>query len=204
MPQQSKVFSGDGTIFNTEPPCATGRQGKRNILRTKRGTKRFILTRVNDEKDVFQELWGRQNLENVMHFSFAEARKEGDEALSLSKDKFTAFFGRYILRGVLKERDEPLFHFWDEEYGRLIFQETMSRNKFKSIRRYIRFDDKNSRSLRRQTDKFAAIRELMIQSWITAKSHIFLVQMSQLMSNFSRVEQDNLSKHLIIYCGVTQ
>ena len=109
---------------------------------------------------MFQELWGRQNLETVMHFSFAEARKEGDEALSLFKDKFTTFFGRYILRGVLKERDEPLFHFWDEEYGRLIFQETMSRNKFKSIRRYIRFDDKNSRSLQRQTDKFAAIREL--------------------------------------------
>ena len=36
----------------------------------------------------------------------------------------------------------------------------MSRNKFQSILRYIRLDDKNSRSLRRQTDKFAAIREL--------------------------------------------
>ena len=40
------------------------------------------------------------------------------------------------------------------------FRETISRNKFKSIRRYIRFDNKNSRSLRRQADKFAAIREL--------------------------------------------
>ena len=43
-----------------------------------------------------------------------------------------------------------------------------------------------------------------IQSWITAKSHIFLVQMSQLMSNFSGVEQGNPSRHLIIYCGVTR
>ena len=64
------------------------------------------------------------------------------------------------LRGVLKERDEPLFNFWDEEYGRLIFRETMSRNKFKSILGYIRFDYINSRSLRRPTDKFAAIKEL--------------------------------------------
>ena len=31
---------------------------------------------------------------------------------------------------------------------------------FKSIQRYICFHDKNSRSLRRQTYKFAAIREL--------------------------------------------
>ena len=160
MPQQSQVFSRYGTIRNKEPPCTTGRQRKRNILSTKPGTKRFILARVNDEKDVFQELWGHQNFENVMHFTLAEARREGDEAFSLSKDEFTAFFGLYILRGVLKGRDEPLFNFRDKEYGRLIFRETMSRNKFQSILHYIRFDDKNSRSLRRQTDKFAAIREL--------------------------------------------
>ena len=61
---------------------------------------------------------------------------------------------------MLKGRDEPLFNFRDEEYGRLIFRKTMSKNKFQSILRYIRFDDKNSRSLRRQTDKFAAKREL--------------------------------------------
>ena len=121
MPQQSQVliFSRYGAIWNKEPPCTTGRQGKRNILSTKPGTKRFIFAGVNDEKDVFQELWGHQNFENVMHFTLAEARRE-DEAFFLSKDEFTAFFGLYILRGVLKGRDEPLFNFRDEEYGRLI------------------------------------------------------------------------------------
>ena len=158
--QQSQVFSRDGTVWNKEPPCITGHQGKRNILSTKSGTKRFILARVNDKKDMFQELWGHQNFENVMHFTLAEARREEDEAFPLSKDAFTAFFGLCILRGVLKGRVETLFNFWDEEYGRLIFRETMSRNKFKSIPRYFHFDDKNSRSLRRQTDKFAAKREL--------------------------------------------
>ena len=39
-------------------------------------------------------------------------------------------------------------------------RETMSRNKFQSILRYIRFDDKNSRPICRTTDKFAAIQEL--------------------------------------------
>ena len=199
MPQQSQVFSRYGTIWNKEPPCTTGRQGKRNILSTKPGTKRFILARVNDEKNVFQELWEHQNFENVMHFTLAEARREEEKAFSLSKDEFTAFFGLYILRGVLKGGDEPLFNFRDEEYGRLISRETMSRNKFQSIQRYIRFDDKNSRSLRRQTDKFAEIRELWDSVIITAKSHIFLVQMSQLVSNFSGVEQGNPSRHLIIY-----
>ena len=70
---------------------------------------------------MFQELWGHQNFENVMHFTLAEARRKEDEAFPLSKDEFTAFFGLYILCGVLKGRDEPLFNFRDEEYGRHIF-----------------------------------------------------------------------------------
>ena len=94
---------------------------KKNILSTKPGTKQFILAHVNDEKEVFQELWGHQNFENVMHFTLAEVQRERDEAFSLSKDEFTTFFGLYILRGVLKGRDEPLFNFWDKEYGLLIF-----------------------------------------------------------------------------------
>ena len=122
VPQQSQVFSRDGTIWNKKPPCTTGRQGKRNILNTKSSTKRFILTRVNDEKDVFQELWENQNFENVMHCTLAEALREGDEAFSLSQDEFTAFFGLCVLRGVLKGRDEPLLNFWDEEYGCLTFE----------------------------------------------------------------------------------
>ena len=72
VPQQSEVFSRDGIIWNKEPPCTTEHQGKRNILITKAGTKRFILARVNDQKNVFQELWRHQNFENVMHFTLAE------------------------------------------------------------------------------------------------------------------------------------
>ena len=53
VPQQSQVFSRDGIIWNKEPPCTTGRQGKRNIISTKPGTKRFLLARVNDEKHEF-------------------------------------------------------------------------------------------------------------------------------------------------------
>ena len=56
---------------------------------------------------MFQELWGHQNFENVMHFALAEARREGDETFPLSKDEFTAFFGLYILRDVLKGRADP-------------------------------------------------------------------------------------------------
>ena len=59
-----------------------------------------------------------------MHFTLAEACREGDGAFSLSKDEFLEFFVLCILRGVLKGRDKPLFNFWDEEYGRLLMIKT--------------------------------------------------------------------------------
>ena len=82
VPQQSYVFSREGKIWNREPPCTTGRQGKRNVISMKPGTELFILARVNDEKDVFQELWGHQILENIMHFILAKARRQGDGKFS--------------------------------------------------------------------------------------------------------------------------
>ena len=70
------------------------------------------------------------------------------------------FFGLRILRGELERKDQPLFNLSDQEYGCPLFRKSMCRKKFKSLQCHICFDDKNSRSLRRQTDKFAAIRDL--------------------------------------------
>ena len=70
-----------------------------------------MLARVNDGIDVFQELWGHQNFENIMHNALAEKRRQGDGQFSLSKHELTAFFGLCMLRGVLKGRYEPLFNF---------------------------------------------------------------------------------------------
>ena len=45
-------------------------------------------------------------------------------------------------------------------YGPKIFRKTMPRNTFKSILRFLRFDDKSTRRGRLDTDKFTHIREI--------------------------------------------
>ena len=45
-------------------------------------------------------------------------------------------------------------------YGPKIFRETMPQNTFKSILRFLRFDDKSTRRRRLNTDKFMHIREI--------------------------------------------
>ena len=154
------ILSRDGTVRENRLPNADGKTCRRNIIRTRPGTKQFILARVDTVLNVFKELRGHQNLECILRFTKAEALRQGNTNFSNSKQELDAFFGLCLLRGVFKGKDEPLPSFGESDHGRPIFRETMSRNKFQFIHRYIRFDDKNSRPIRRSTDKFAAIREL--------------------------------------------
>ena len=107
--------------------------------------------------DVFKELWGLHNFECILLYTMAEALMQKNNKFFITKQELDTFFGLCLLSGVFKGRNEPLISCWELEHGRPIFRETMSRKKFQSILSYIRFEDKNSRPIRRSTDKFAAI-----------------------------------------------
>ena len=96
----------------------------------------------------------------IQQRTVAEARRQGNNDFDVSEQELKAFIGLCIIRGVVKGRDEPLPSLWEQNYGRSIFRETMSRNNFHDKLRYLRFDDKTTRPSRRQHDKFTAIREL--------------------------------------------
>ena len=81
--------------------------------------------------------------------TMAEARLQGDNNFQFSVEELQTFIGLCIIRGVIKGRDEPVKSFWNTDYGRPVFGETMSRNNFLSILRYIRFDDKKTGPRRR-------------------------------------------------------
>ena len=113
FPNREQMVSRDGTIWVPEFPPQNGRTSKRNIIQTRPDTKQFFLARVDNAKDVFQELWGHRNIDHIMKFTIAEARRQGDSNFSLRNKELEAFFGLCLLQGVLKGRDEPLTNFWD-------------------------------------------------------------------------------------------
>ena len=140
------ILSRDGTVWENRPPSSDKKTSRSNTIGTRPGTKQFILARVDTALDVFKELWVHQNFEWILRYTKAEGLRKGNNEFFITKQKLDAFLGSAS--------------FWESEHERSIFCETMSRNKFQFILRYIRFDDKNSRTIRRRTDKFAAIREL--------------------------------------------
>jgi len=69
-----------------------------------------------------------------------------------------AFIGLTYLRGIYG-KNHPVSFLWEKSYGPAVFRETLSRDRYKEILRYLRFDQKDTRC-QRQGDKFMHIREI--------------------------------------------
>ncbi|CAK8696631.1 unnamed protein product [Clavelina lepadiformis] len=81
LPNREKIVSRDGTIWAPEFPPQNGRASKRNIIKTRSDTKQFVLARVDNAKNVFQEFDGQ--LPKV----FPHSRVTVDEQLLPSRSR---------------------------------------------------------------------------------------------------------------------
>ncbi|KAL2737032.1 hypothetical protein V1478_002206 [Vespula squamosa] len=61
------------------------------------------------------------------------------------------------LRVVYQARNLSISHLWNSKWGLPFFCQTMGRNAFIEILKFLRFDEKTQRSKRLKTDKFALI-----------------------------------------------
>ena len=99
---------------------------------------------------------------------FSKIGKEWDE---IDQTEFNAFLGILIFSGVTKLKRTPLFDLWQYQPGKSVsfFYSSMSRERFKEILRFIRFDNIETRETRlnrnpetqKPRNKLAAIDELL-------------------------------------------
>ncbi|CAF1049694.1 unnamed protein product [Rotaria sordida] len=75
-------------------------------------------------------------------------------------EEMWAFIGLLLLAGVHRAKNETLDELWSMTNGRPIFRATMSKNRFKSLLQFCRFDNTTTREERLKVDKLAAIRDL--------------------------------------------
>ena len=75
--QSDIIVSRDGTNWNKHSPASFGRRGACNVLHERGGPTRFILPRVNTGNDIFLELFGRNNLEDILKYTEAESERCG-------------------------------------------------------------------------------------------------------------------------------
>ena len=80
-----------------------------------------------------------------------------DKSFSIHLDELESFISIQIARGVLVDKNTPLGQLWNVELGHRIFNDNMSRNRYQTIMKHLRFDKVSSRIHRGQYDKFCSI-----------------------------------------------
>jgi len=71
-----------------------------------------------------------------------------------------ALVGLMVLRGVYGAYRESVKELWNSQTRRAVFTATMSRARFETLLRLLRFDDRATRTVRQNADNFAPIREV--------------------------------------------
>jgi len=150
----------------TKVVLAVHRRGPQDIIRTPSGICReahaennmnafkllitpemldVIACETNREAERKVAAWNEANPHNIQEWN------------ATSITEILAVIGLVILAGIHRGRLEPLEALWSARSGRPIFTAVTSLKRFKSLLRYLSFDNKATRETRRATVKLAAV-----------------------------------------------
>ncbi|KAI2647909.1 PiggyBac transposable element-derived protein 4 [Labeo rohita] len=148
------------------PPQTQGRARAEEVLRNTPGPTRYACARVEDIRSAF-ELFFTNSIQNILlEMTNLEGRRVYEnEWNDIMLEEMQAFVGLLILAGVCKSNNEATRSLWDSEMGRAIFRATMPLKTFHKLSRVVRFDDKTTRHVRRESDKLAPIRNIW-EKWV--------------------------------------
>ena len=152
-------ISKDGTQWNSS---AFPNNRTRSILRTP--SDKVMLPPgkiVNQPVDCFNLYLDNAILNTIVCCTNFEARRSiGTEWKNIDLDEIKAFLGLLLTAGTNKQSKVDISEFWHPIFGNPIFQATKGKNRFKIILKFLRFDNKETRSERRVKDKLAPIRDV--------------------------------------------
>ena len=150
----------DGTIRIEQPPGRSrGRATEANVMREPPGPTPRAKENITDPLSSLLCLLDTEMWEQILKYTQAEADRNNAYMFNATMDQLKAFVGLVYLRGIAGGKSQKLEDFWSAEMGNPVFKETMSRQNFRDIMRYLRFDDKSTRAACLLEDKFAMISE---------------------------------------------
>ncbi|KAL7859575.1 hypothetical protein SRHO_G00147220 [Serrasalmus rhombeus] len=154
-----RVKAKDGTVWekvDIEPIRVSG--STKSTFSAPEEPTEHAKRRITSRLQSFLCLVDMQMLMILADCTVHEARRT-DNSWSLSISELMAFIAVLFLRATLCPVGAQI-ECWSEKYAVPAIKETMSRDRYKEIMRYLRFDDKGTRAERVKTDRFAAISDI--------------------------------------------
>ncbi|XP_071061469.1 piggyBac transposable element-derived protein 4-like [Pseudochaenichthys georgianus] len=159
-PSPAQEIGKDGTVWTVMEPCGgAGRRQIQNILTESAGPTPHARHTITDKLTAFMCLCDSVMLEEIRDCTIAEARRDR-ATWDVSIMELKAFIALLYVRGAYCGKNIEMESFWSEQWGNAFFNATLSRNRFREIMRYLRFDKKETRRCRLTTDKFTHVRKV--------------------------------------------
>lgn len=152
-------ISKDETKWNKEPFPGNNRDVQINDNFDKVN----IPDNISTFNNIFKLFFTDEICGSIVKYTNMEAMKfysSIDDWKLVTIQELHAFFGLLITAGHMKSCNENYRTFWHPFYGSTFFKATKSVSRFEQLLRFIRFDDKSTRSERRKTDKLCPIRDI--------------------------------------------
>ncbi|XP_073494165.1 uncharacterized protein [Phyllobates terribilis] len=134
-----------------------GRRDSQNILREAPGptgyARRNII--IDSPLSAWRLFFDSYILTHIKNCTLAEACRDNNLQFTLSDEELDAFIAIFYARGISGTNRHSISSIWCNDWGIPFCKATMSRDRFVEIMRFLRFDEKSTRSERLQTDKFA-------------------------------------------------
>lgn len=159
--------SADGHQWNKisshQQSMQTGRRQSENVLRKTPGPTAYACRRIEDGsfKSAFSLFVDSDIVSHIKHCTDIEAaRVRKQDGWSVTVAEIHQFIGILYLKGVLLHKNTPILQLWSKQWGLKCITSVMSRKRFLEIMRYMRFDQRSTRSHRLKTDKFALVNDI--------------------------------------------
>ncbi|KAK7881874.1 hypothetical protein WMY93_030283 [Mugilogobius chulae] len=159
--QHERERGKDGTIWTLVNGEERGRRQSQNVLTEAEGPTTNARRRVQDPLTSFMCLMDADTLEHIRACTVSEAHRVlGNTSWQMEVDELLAFIALVYVRGAKGGRTLELSSFWSADWGLPYFKETMARNRFQAIMRFLRLDQKETRNARLESNKFALASEV--------------------------------------------
>ena len=159
--EEQPLVAPDGTVWTSiDNSNNSSRLPQHNILREVPGpspySKRYVL------RDSPVSAWRLFIDDHILKFikkcTEAEARQQLEtNDWSMTLPELEAFISIMYSRGASGTNHLSLKSMWEKKWGLDFNKKTMSRDRFLEIMRFLRFDERSTRSARLETDKFALV-----------------------------------------------
>ena len=150
------LTSKDGNVWQCNPPVISGRRDAANVLHEKGGPKR--IANKSSLLDTWSLFFTDEILNTIIHYSNAKA-EQLNITLRFDVLSLKAVIGLLYFRGASMDQQIPVRDLFAES-ANSFYRTVMSRNDLVTFLSILSFDDRTTRQVRKETDKFAAFREV--------------------------------------------